>query len=113
MAHSITWKKTVIGGETAAGDFVAEAAGLTIGRVRKFGDGPQKGKWEWSFLLGHSDFRRGDFSGVEDEKQEAADKIKTAFARYLKYPSDKGGALGLAPDRWQSGLNAYAKAKGG
>jgi hypothetical protein len=55
----------------------------------------------------HSDFRRGDFSGVEADKQEAADKIKAAFARYLEYPADKGGGLGLA---WQSGSNAYAKA---
>ncbi len=109
----IEWKRTVIGGQTAPGDFTAEAEGLTIGRMNKIDGGPQKDKWEWSFLLGHSDFRRGDFSGVETDKQEAADKIKSAFARYLEYPADKGGALGLPPHRWQSGSNAYAKAKGG
>ncbi|UXN59132.1 hypothetical protein [Phyllobacterium zundukense] len=61
----------------------------------KIDGGPEKNKWEWSFQLGHSDFRRGDLSGVEDNKQEAADKIKAAFARYLEYPSDKGGGSGL------------------
>lgn len=110
---NITWKRTVIGGETAPGDFVAEVEGITIGRVMKIDGGPQKGKWEWSFLLGHSEFRRGDLSGVEDDKQEAADKIKAAFACYLECPAEKGGALGLTPDRWKPGSNEYAKAKGG
>ncbi|MBZ9600781.1 hypothetical protein [Phyllobacterium chamaecytisi] len=105
---NITWKKTVIGGETAPGDFVAEAEGVTIGRVKKIDGGPQKGKWEWSFLLGHSDFRHGDTDGIEDHKQQAADKIKAAYARYLEYPADKGGGLGLRPEP-----NAYVKAKGG
>lgn len=58
----ITWKRTVIGGATVPGDFVVEAEGETIGRVMKISGGPQNGKWQWSFLLGHSDFRRGNVS---------------------------------------------------
>ena len=111
----ITWKRTVIGGETAPGDFVAEAEGQIIGRVMKIGEGPQRGKWEWSFQLGHSDFRRGEFNSVEDEKQQAADKIKAAFAHYLEYPAEKGGGRGLTPEQWKPSFNVneYLKAKGG
>jgi hypothetical protein len=110
---NITWKRTVIGGETVSGDFIAEADGVLIGRVMNIDTGPQRGTWSWSFQLGHSDFRRGDFSGVEQEKQQAAEKIKAAFARFLEYPADKGGGLGLPPDKWEPRSNAYAKAKGG
>jgi hypothetical protein len=108
----ITWKHYVIGGETVAGDFIAEAEGEIIGRVMQISGGPQNGKWQWSFLLGHSDFRYGHLSCVEDGKQQAADGIKAAFAHYLEYPADKGGGAGLTPDGWRPRTNAYAKAKG-
>jgi hypothetical protein len=111
--HPITWKRTVIGGQTLHGDFVAEAEGQLIGRVMKIEDGPQRGTWSWSFLIGHSEFRLGDFNGVEADKQKAADRIKAAFAHYLEFPVEKGGGLGLPPNRWAPGSNAYAKAKGG
>ncbi|UXN58172.1 hypothetical protein [Phyllobacterium zundukense] len=35
------------------------------------------------------------------------------LARYLEYPSGKGGGAGLNPNGWKPGSNAYAKAKGG
>jgi hypothetical protein len=107
-----TWKRTVIGGETIPCDFVAEAEGEIIGRLMNISGGPQNGKWQWSFLLGHSDFRRGNVSGVEESKQQAVDETKAAFERYLEYPADKGGGAGLPPDNWRPGTNAYAKAKG-
>jgi hypothetical protein len=97
--QEITWKRTVIGGETVAGDFVAEAEGVIIGRVMQISGGPQNRKWQWSFLLDHSDFRYGHLSGVEDGKQQAADGIKAAFAHYLEYPAEKGGVAGLTPER--------------
>ncbi|MBZ9605720.1 hypothetical protein [Phyllobacterium chamaecytisi] len=66
----------------------------------------------WSFLLGHSDFRRGEFNSVEDDEQEAANKIKAAFARYLEYPSDNGGGRDLPSPQSKARSKAYANAKG-
>lgn len=88
---TITWIRTVIGGEPLHHDFCAEADGENIGRIRMFEHGPQKGEWEWNFHLGHSDFRYRDVGGVELTRQEAIDKIKAAYADYLTYPKDKGG----------------------
>jgi hypothetical protein len=110
----IEWKHTVIGGKTKTGDFVAEVDGVIIGRVLKVDGGPSKGKWSWFFQLGHSDFRRGEFNSVEDDKQAAADKVKTAFAKFLDCPPEKGGGRGLTPDQWKPrfNVNQYLKAKG-
>jgi hypothetical protein len=78
----------------------------------KIDGGPQKGQWGWSFLPGHSEFRLAELSSVEADKQDAADKIRAAFARYLEYPADKGGGAGSTPDKWRQVSNAYTKAKG-
>jgi hypothetical protein len=110
---NITWKPTVIAGDAIRADFCAEVESIPIGRVTKIVGGPQNNQWQWNFQLGHSEFRYTEVGGVESQKQAAADKIKAALARFMEYPADKGGGLGLSPEQWRPGENAYAKAKGG
>lgn len=88
---SITWKRTVIGGETLHHDFCAEADGQTVGRIRRHEHGEQKGEWEWNFHLGHSDFRYRNVGGQELTRRHAIEKIVAAYEDYLSYPADKGG----------------------
>lgn len=109
----ITWKPTVIGGDMIRADFCAEAEGIPIGRVTKIVGGPQNGRWQWNFHLGHGEFRYTEVSGVESQKQEAADKIKAALARFIEDAPEKSGRSGLLPVQWRPGENAYARAKGG
>lgn len=95
----LEWKKTVIGGDTLAYDFVAYYHGVIVGRIRREDAGPQTGKWAYSFQLG-SDHRffSGDMNSTEETKQEAADKIKFWMQRYLDTEPDKGGGKGLPPE---------------
>lgn len=91
MNLTITWKRTVIGGDTLHHDFVAEADGQDIGRIMRFQYGQQKGQWSWNFHLGHSDFRYRDVAGQVLTRREAVAKIVAAYQDYLTYPADKGG----------------------
>jgi hypothetical protein len=109
---TLTWERTVIGGDTLHYDFVAKAGGIVVGRIIMQKNPPHTGKWDWSFQLGASEFRHLDMNGTELTKQEAADKIRIAFVTFLDYPSDKGGGAGLHPEDWPPRQNSYAKARG-
>jgi len=99
MPVELEWRKTVIGGDTLAYDFVASYHDITVGRIMREEQGPQRGKWAYSFQLG-SDVRffSGDMNGTEDTKQEAADKIKFWMQQYLDTEPEKGGGKGLPPE---------------
>lgn len=104
----ITWERTIIGGETASGDFIAVVEGETIGRIFPHISGWRKNAWEWSFQLGHGEFRKAQLRGIEDTKQEAANQVKEAFARWIEYPEEKGGGKDLPVELWTHGANRLA-----
>ncbi|MEI4482255.1 MULTISPECIES: hypothetical protein [unclassified Phyllobacterium] len=108
MSYSITWERTVIGGETAPGDFIAIVEGETIGRIFPHISGWRKDAWEWSFQLGHGEFRKAQLRGIEDSKQGAANQVKEAFARWIEYPEEKGGGKDLPVELWPHGANRLA-----
>lgn len=101
----ITWEKTVIGGQTAPGDWIAQVEGQTIGRIFPHVSGSRKNAWEWSFQLGHGEFRKSELHGITDTMQEGADKVKAAFARWIEYPEKKGGGKDLPVEYWSPGSN--------
>lgn len=104
----IVWERTVIGGETAPGDFVAKVEGQTVGRIQPHISGHRRDHFEWSFQLGHSDFRKGELNGVVPTKQEAVAHVKAEFARWLEYPEEKGGGKDLPVEYWSPGANRKA-----
>lgn len=106
----ITWERTVIGGETATGDFVAVIEGEIAGRIYPYLVGPKKGYY-WTFQLGHGHFRKSNLSGIVDTKQEAADKVKAEFARWIEYPHEQGGGKDLPIKYWSPGSIAYSRVK--
>lgn len=108
----IVWERSIIGGETLHYDFVAKAGGIIVGRIIREMNHPHEGKWDWHFQIGSGEFRHGRMNGMEATKQEAADKIRIAFAMFLDYPSHKGGGAGVHPEDWSPRQNGYAKARG-
>jgi len=72
---------------------------VPIGRIIRIDHGPSKGEWTWSFMLGHSDFAKGNSSKAAS-KQQAADEVRAWFERYLVIPEDRGGGLGVEPEEW-------------
>jgi hypothetical protein len=99
-SYPLTWARTVIGGETLNHDFVVMARGVTIGRIKVIAKGLNEGRWGWSFLLGHIDFRYRGMDGDAATKQEAANLVKLWFQEYLETPPLHGGGLGLEPEEW-------------
>lgn len=51
MPDDLTLRKTVIGGETAPGDYVVIWEGLTIGRIHTTIDVGGRDAWSWSCAL--------------------------------------------------------------
>ena len=80
MTLKITWQRTVIAGETAPEDFIAEDEnGRTIGRIYRH----QTGRWLYAFQAHGPDivWPNGPTSGTADEKQHAADAVREMFER--------------------------------
>lgn len=95
----LEWRKTVIGGDTIAYDFIASYQGINVGRIRRENAGPQKGLWAYHFQLGSDDrFFSADMNGMEETKQAAADRIKQWMQIYLDTDPEKGGGKGLPPE---------------
>ena len=95
----LEWIRTVIGGDELAYDFCAKYQGIIVGRILREEQGPQKGRWAYSFQLGSDvKFFSGDMNGTEETKQEAADKIKFWMQQYLDTEPEKGGGKGLPPE---------------
>ena len=79
----ITWRRTVINGETKPEDFIAEEEnGLTIGRIYRH----HSGGWFYAFQAHGPDivWPNGPTSGTADEKQHAADAVRAMFERCLR-----------------------------
>ena len=76
----ITWRRTVIAGETQPEDFPAEDEnGRTIGRVYRYHDS----RWFWAFQAQGPDidWPNGPTSYVAPTKQAAADAVREMFQR--------------------------------
>lgn len=75
----LKWKRTVIGGQTAPGDFIAYCEKGTFARLLKEQYGPSAGTWGWGLSGGNQNpFFRLPY-GSCDSKQEAVDLIKRMF----------------------------------
>ena len=79
MAVNITWRRTVIAGETKPEDFIAEdESGRTIGRVYRH----HSRRWFYAFQAHGPDINwptTYPTSGVEETKQAAADAVRAMF----------------------------------
>jgi len=75
----ISWRRTVIAGETKPEDFIAEDEnGRTIGRIYR-----HSGGWFYAIQAHGPDivWPNGPTSGTADEKQHAADAVRDMFER--------------------------------
>lgn len=78
----VTWERTVIGGQTAPGDFLArDETGRAVGRIYPQMGGHHAGEWFWCFNAFGSDINWPNYPaiGTEPTKQAAADRVKRVF----------------------------------
>jgi hypothetical protein len=97
-AMEIKWQKTPPGQDGQLQDFTATSRnGINIGRVYRIDSGPDLGLWFWTFLLGHSQFRMTDVSGIQRSRPHAAQQVARAYQRYLETAGSDGGGLSRIP----------------
>jgi len=80
----ITWRRTVVAGETKREDFIAEDEnGRTIGRIYHH----QTGRWFYAFQARGPDivWPNCPTSGTADEKQHAADAVRAMIERCRRH----------------------------
>ncbi|MBB3147336.1 hypothetical protein FHS21_003752 [Phyllobacterium trifolii] len=94
----IKWHKTSFRPDVQLQDFTAtNRSGIDIGRVYRIENGPDLGLWFWTFLLGHSQFRMSDVSGVQRSRHHATQQVARAYQRYLETAGSDGGGLSRIP----------------
>lgn len=74
----LEWKRTVIGGQTAPGDFIAYCERGTFARLLRNEHGPSAGMWGWYLSASRNPFSKLPY-GLCDSRQEAIDTIVLMF----------------------------------
>ena len=94
----IRWQKTPPRPDGQLQDFTGtNRNGIDIGRVYRIDNGPDLGLWFWTFLLGHSQFRMSDVSGVQRSRPHASQQVASTYQRYLETAGSDGGGLSRIP----------------
>ena len=77
----LTWRHTVIGGETRPYDYCATDGDVPVGRIMKIEHGPAAGEWSWSMYARVGWGKVGLTTyGREGTKQAAADRVAAVYA---------------------------------
>ncbi|MER9623218.1 hypothetical protein NKI98_17550 [Mesorhizobium sp. M0222] len=81
----LDWERTVIGGQTAPGDFCPTFLGSdSVGRILAQRHGPSAGSWFWSISTHDNRWRmHGGQRGREPSKDMAVVALEHEFTRYL------------------------------
>lgn len=92
---TFTWHRTF---PESHHDFVAEEAGVHVGRIKRIAGGPQHGTWTWSCTgcqRGHEAEGVRPLNGMADTRDEAIEALAAAWARAKAWSGRTG--LPLAP----------------
>jgi len=74
----LKWCRTVIGGQTCAGDFIAYTDWGSFCRILRSNFGPSAGTWRWNLVCSRSPFQDIPY-GMCDSKEEAVSLVKRMF----------------------------------
>lgn len=74
----LKWRRTLIGGETRPGDFIAYTEWGEFCRILRRDFGPSAGTWEWALVCTRSPFQGVPY-GVCENKEEVVGIAKRMF----------------------------------
>lgn len=74
----LKWCRTVIGGQTCAGDFIAYTDWGSFCRILRSNFGPSAGTWRWNLVCSQSPFQDIPY-GACDTKEETVSLVKRMF----------------------------------
>lgn len=74
----LKWCRTIIGGQTCSGDFIAYTEWGSFCRILRSDFGPSAGTWKWCLIECRSPFQDLPY-GVCEDKEEVVSLVKRMF----------------------------------